>query len=404
MRILVIMWSMYIGGTTKSLIPFLKLLHKKGMGVDLYLIDKGEESLSYVPEEIKIADIPELDKIVCMPSNILSRIKWMIERKILHLALKQKLVTFFPKKDREIQRKAVMQLYQKRDYATCLNSKIKIDLSRKYDIVMSWGEFLPDYVVANNIVCEKKYGWIHPDYVTGGFDPKIDEVALSSLTGLVAVSKSGYASLVNAFPEWRERIYAIPNVVDVNELRELAKERQTEINTKKFNIVTVARIHNISKAFDRAVKVANNLKMRGCEFCWYIVGDGEDKNLIESMIHENHLQEYMKLLGAKENPYPYMAAADLFVLQSYYEGKPLSVDEALVVGTPVLVTEYVSAREQVCEKVGIVVENNEAAITDKLEELICNPQIVEVWRNNLKEYDFSNIAECPAFFDMIADK
>ena len=84
------MWSMYIGGTTKSLIPFLKLLKRKGCDVELYLIDKGEASRKYVPEEIKLVDIPELDEIVCMPTDTVEKIKWMIQRHILHIALKQK--------------------------------------------------------------------------------------------------------------------------------------------------------------------------------------------------------------------------------------------------------------------------------------------------------------------------
>ena len=109
----------------------------------------------------------------------------------------------------------------------------------------------------------------------------------------------------------------------------------------------------------------------------------------------------MKLLGAKDNPYPYMAAADLFVLQSYYEGKPLVVDEALVTGTPVLVTDYVSAKEQVSSEVGIVVKNDEAAITDKLEELIKNPVKVQHLKMQLQDYDLSYLTECPAFFKMI---
>lgn len=402
MKILVIMWSMYIGGTTKSLVPFLKHLHKKGMEVELYLIDRSESSLSYVPEEIKIAEIPELDEILCMPSNAREKIRWMMERRILHIALKQKVLTLFPKKDREEHRKAVMRLYQERDLATCKNSKKIVDLSKRYDAVLSWCEFLPDYAVANNIICNKKYGWIHPDYATGGFNPEIDKKALNGLTGLVAVSKSGYQSMLQAFPEWKDHIYAVPNVMDVENLRALAKESQTEIpcdNT--FKIVTVARIHNISKAFDRAVRVAAKLKERGCEFCWYIVGDGEDKVSVNEQIVENNLQDNMKLLGAKDNPYPYMAAGNLFVLQSYYEGKPLVVDEALVVGTPVLVTDYVSAKEQVSEKVGIVVKNHEDAITDTLERIIRNPQIAEEWKLNLQTYDLNYLTECPAFFEMI---
>lgn len=401
MKILVIMWSMYIGGTTKSLIPFLKLLKKKGLEVELYLIDKGERSRSFVPDGIKLADIPELDEIVCMPSGIAEKICWMIKRRILHIALKQKVVTCFPKKDREEQRKAVMRLYQKRDVATCINSKKKVDLSEKYDVVMSWGEFLPDYALANNIICGKKYGWIHPDYATGGFDLEIDKNALSDLTGLVAVSKSGYNSMIKSFPEWKDRIYAIPNLIDIDLLRKLSREKQTEIEGETFKIVTVARIHNISKAFDRAVRVALNLKKRGCKFCWYIVGDGEDGELLKELIIQNKLQDDMKLLGAKSNPYPYMAAGDLFVLQSYYEGKPLAVDEALVVGTPVLVTDYVSAHEQVDAKVGLVVENKEESIIDELEKLIKDKKRVEQWRENLHGFDFSYLTECPTFFEMI---
>lgn len=67
------------------------------------------------------------------------------------------------------------------------------------------------------------------------------------------------------------------------------------------------------------------------------------------------------------NPFPLLRAADLFVLSSFYEGMPMVIMEALVLGKPVLTTDLPGVSEFLREgRLGMVVENSEEALLEGL--------------------------------------
>lgn len=68
-----------------------------------------------------------------------------------------------------------------------------------------------------------------------------------------------------------------------------------------------------------------------------IVGDGPDRPAIERLIHESRL-ERVHLAGHQADVAPYLAAIDLFVLPSLFEGMPLALLEAMAAGLPVVAT------------------------------------------------------------------
>lgn len=80
-----------------------------------------------------------------------------------------------------------------------------------------------------------------------------------------------------------------------------------------------------------------------------MVGYGGDEEIIRKLIEENNFQESFILLGKKFNPYPYMKKCDLYVQPSRYEGKAVTVGEAQILGKPVMITNYTTAKSQVKE-------------------------------------------------------
>jgi glycosyltransferase involved in cell wall biosynthesis len=70
----------------------------------------------------------------------------------------------------------------------------------------------------------------------------------------------------------------------------------------------------------------------------WIVGEGEERSALELKIKRLGLEGCVRLVGFQENPFKYMAAADVFVLSSLYEGFGNVIVEAMACGVPVVAT------------------------------------------------------------------
>jgi glycosyltransferase involved in cell wall biosynthesis len=70
-----------------------------------------------------------------------------------------------------------------------------------------------------------------------------------------------------------------------------------------------------------------------------ILGDGEDRPLLEQLAKDLNISEDVSLPGFTDNPYAFMKKSAIFVLSSIYEGLPNVLLEALACGCPVVATD-----------------------------------------------------------------
>lgn len=94
----------------------------------------------------------------------------------------------------------------------------------------------------------------------------------------------------------------------------------------------------------------------------WIVGEGALRPVIERQIQALGLTDTVHLLGFQTNPYQYMAAADVFVLSSLYEGFGNVVVEAMACGAPVVATDCPHGPAEILEggKSGLLVPPGDA--------------------------------------------
>lgn len=71
----------------------------------------------------------------------------------------------------------------------------------------------------------------------------------------------------------------------------------------------------------------------------WIIGEGKQRQYLENKIQQLGLTNCVRLLGFQNNPYKYMAAADVFVLSSLFEGFGNVIVEAMACGAPVVATD-----------------------------------------------------------------
>lgn len=97
-----------------------------------------------------------------------------------------------------------------------------------------------------------------------------------------------------------------------------------------------------------------------------IVGDGPLAGELEALVAELGLQGAVFLTGMQRNPHAIMAAADCFVLSSDYEGQPMVILEALVLGLPIVTVEFASAKNALPTGSGLVVPQTDEGVTEGL--------------------------------------
>jgi glycosyltransferase involved in cell wall biosynthesis len=89
------------------------------------------------------------------------------------------------------------------------------------------------------------------------------------------------------------------------------------------------------------------------------------------------LGERLRLLGYRHDVAAILAAADIFVLPSYFEGLPMSIIEAMLTGLPVVASDIDGPREQVIpEQTGLLVAPREVEpLADALARLAGDPRL-----------------------------
>lgn len=189
----------------------------------------------------------------------------------------------------------------------------------------------------------------------------------------------------------------INNYIDSNRILKLAEEKieDKDIKNKLFdrnfvNIIQVSRLVE-QKAIDRLIKVHTKLINEGNKHKIFVIGDGPLKEKLENLIKENKVEDTFILLGAKQNPYPYVKEADYFGLFSNFEGYPMVIEEAKILRKYILSTNT-ATREALINysKYNKIVDNSEEGIEEAIKFAIDNKEKIKNIEKNENNYLYDN--------------
>ena len=145
------------------------------------------------------------------------------------------------------------------------------------------------------------------------------------------------------------------------------------------------------KRFDRVIEAASILKNNGNKFKWFLLGDGALFERIEKLINERALSDSVFLTGGLDNPFPVIGKCDLLVITSDFEANPMVANEALIVGTPVISTNYDSAKEVVVHGVnGLICGKNSEEIAASIQLLLENSNLLNKMKSNVATFKYPN--------------
>ena len=141
----------------------------------------------------------------------------------------------------------------------------------------------------------------------------------------------------------------------------------------RIKVVTVGRLVPW-KQIDHLIEAVTECEDAGL----VIVGDGPERGRLEDIVRENQLTDRVYFAGqrSKEETFALMAACDLFVLNSTYEGFPHVVLEAMCAGLPVVATAVGGTPELVRDGENglLIAPNANGALSKTLMKLVTSSE------------------------------
>jgi glycosyltransferase involved in cell wall biosynthesis len=133
--------------------------------------------------------------------------------------------------------------------------------------------------------------------------------------------------------------------------------------------------------------------LRGRRPCRLVlIGRGRQREKLLALAHTLGINEDVDLPGFVEDPYPYMAHADLFAFTSRWEGLGLVLVEALALGTPVVSTDCPSGPSEILQqgRFGrLVAVGDAAALASAMETTLDEPAPREFLQQAARPYTVS---------------
>lgn len=382
-RILFIIDSLNCGGAEKSLISLLPLLDYDRLDVSLLIFRRGGVFEKYIPSQVRVIGHD------LYGNGFMDGI-----RRIIH----------------QVKFSYQLRYGKKRHGAEthwrAMSRAIK-PLKGKYDAAVAYQQGMPTFFLATNIEADKKIAWINADVFEAGYQMDYCKRFYDQMDAIVAVSQKLLEKLSTQTPWMKDRLHCIYDIINPDVIRHLAQEMVHDMIPAggEISIVTVGRLTR-PKNHLMAAEAARILKEKGQNFKWYFVGEGEMRQQIEERISELELQDNVVLLGMKENPYPYMAKADIYVQTSTFEGFGMTIAEAKILHRPVVSTNFDVVYDQITDREnGLIADMTPERVASKILELIQNKELRSHIVSNLeKEINTTSITEVGKFHALIGNE
>ena len=370
-KLLIVAHHMTVGGVQKTLISASKAIDYDKYDVTLYLRKNRTDLLSLVDGRMNVIINKDPNRYYRKPFALILQAASVVS-KLFGL---RKINGMLEKKLADKIREKQMEYEQKTYFA-----------DKKFDIAVAYVQGYTALFVDRYVNADKKILFFHTSKdelheMHCGILPRYDKIA--------ALHSEQKSLIEEWYPDVTGRIMLVENFTDKETVTEMSKEFSPDVPDSKTVLCSCGRFAPV-KGLDLAVNSAKILKDKGKNFIWYFVGDGPERNRLEKMIADCKLENNIIITGMQKNPYPYMAACDIYVQPSYEEAMPVTILEAHRLNKPVVTTATVGGKKLIeIGKNGIITDITVDALSDGIVELIENNALYSEITENLESVDYS---------------
>lgn len=273
-----------------------------------------------------------------------------------------------------------------------------------YDLYVSFNFLRPSFLLPPG---KKNIAWIHSDVYVLGQENMTEERALQNeafrkANRIVAISDITTQSLIDLFPEHRDKIQVIYNGLDIQKVREKAKE-QAAVNLQHPAILSVGRLDERKNPL-RLLHIFAQLHQKNPDVHLYYLGYGDLQKAVAEEADAQGISEQVHFLGYHDNPFPIMTQADVIGMFSTSEGFPMALLEGVALDVPfvssVIGGSRILANDQRC---GRTVETDKEAAEALLELLETDKGVIkEECRTSIKRFELKEyIRQIEELFDEV---
>jgi glycosyltransferase involved in cell wall biosynthesis len=205
-----------------------------------------------------------------------------------------------------------------------------------------------------------------------------------------------------------KKVTVVPNSFQPHNIDDCTPDLSLRFPTeKKFTIAFCGRF-NAVKQLHILVEMAVIMKEKGHhDFCFILIGDGEQREAIEQLVEENDLQPYFFMTGYVQNPYQFLNLANCFVLPSKREDFSLALLEASYCKLPCIAFDVGGNSEIIDDGISgyVIPPYDVPAMASKIQLLMKNPAVAGDMGERAKQKvvtEYSGAKRLQALNDLIA--
>lgn len=173
---------------------------------------------------------------------------------------------------------------------------------------------------------------------------------MSGVAGqFVAVSDGVARSVVAELDVPRDQVSVLHNPIPVEDIRAQACESVPHRWLRADDVEVVLGVGSLDpqKDFVTFLNTFEHVHETNPDARAILVGRGPEREKLERTAREREMEDTVSFVGYVDNPYSYMAGADVMLLSSRYEGLPTVLIEALACGCPVVSTDCPSGPDTI---------------------------------------------------------